>query len=183
MTSQEFGCTGMPISESHSTAGSLGVPSLSQTISGRVPRVEQVEFDSAAIKQPQPGSMSLPMNEDRPIDGLPSRPPLELRDGMSTLDVDIGARLLEQSSGKRESGGHDHPCLGIRQVQPNLPVRTPTGENKIGRKERRRFFQPKTCRHQEIGKQRIANPIAISGAGRVLPSGKCALRPTSRNRR
>lgn len=34
MTSHEFGCTtaGMPTSESHNAAGSLGVPSLSQTI-------------------------------------------------------------------------------------------------------------------------------------------------------
>ncbi len=127
--------------------------------------------------------MSLPMNEDRPIDGLPSRPPLELRDGMSTLDVDIGARLLEQSSGNENLAATITLGLGIRQVQPNLPVRTPTGENKIGRKERRRFFQPKTCRHQEIGKQRIANPIAISGAGACSAVRQKCFEADIRNRR
>ncbi len=84
---------------------------------------------------------------------------------MSTFDIDIGAHLLEQSSGNENLAAAITLGLGVRQIQPYLTAGTVIGENEIGDEERRRFFQPKPCGHKEIGEKRIANAVAISGAG------------------
>lgn len=80
--------------------------------------------------------MPLPVNEDRSVDQLPSRAPLELRDGKSTFDIDIGAHLLEQPGGNENLTATIALGLGIRQIQPNLPTRTLIGENEIESEER-----------------------------------------------
>ena len=84
---------------------------------------EQVKCDIAAVKQSQPGSVPFPMNEDRSVDQLPSRAPLELRDGKSTFDIDIGAHLLEQPGGNENLTATIALGLGIRQIQPDLTAR------------------------------------------------------------
>lgn len=50
--------------------------------------LEQVECDIAAVRQSQPGSVPLPVNEDWSVDRLPHRAPQKLRDIKSTFDID-----------------------------------------------------------------------------------------------
>ena len=80
--------------------------------------------------------MPLPMNEDRPVDRLPLRAPLELRDGMGTFDIDIGTHLFEQSSGNKNLAAAIALRLGIGQVQPDLTARPLIGEIEVGGEER-----------------------------------------------
>lgn len=84
---------------------------------------------------------------------------------MNTLDTDVGPHLFEQSRGNEYLATAIALGQGIRQIQPNLTTWLLICERKIGREEKRSFLQPQTCRDEKVGKQCIADAVAIPSAG------------------
>lgn len=84
---------------------------------------------------------------------------------MGALDRNIGAYLFKQPAGHKNAAASIALGQGVGQIEPNLSVRLMVGNSKVGGEQKGRLLQAKACRHEKIGKQRIANAVAIAGAG------------------
>ena len=105
------------------------------------------------------------MNEDRTFERAPAGASPELRDRVSPFNRDVGPRLFKQSTGKKNLATTITLGQRVRQIEPHLSSCSPIDGGEVGRKQKGGFFQPKACRHNEVGKQRVANAVAITGSG------------------
>ena len=149
-------------------------------------RRQRLERDRAAIMERQPGRMgSRSADEDGLLDRAPALAVAELGDRMSSLGNNIGRDLLQEAP--RQEDAPTALALGqrARQLEPGLAAagRMVRQIGEFGREQERGLGEAQAGRDQQLGEERVAGAVAVSGAG---PLGAIDVRPrspTSRNTR